>query len=232
MLVTCYYDIYDNPEGFFKYVTLFYDLGISGLPIVLFVDPSMVSKFRIFPSTVKVIGLSLEEVETYQIAMSYTGQLPSGRTPAKDTKEFFALMNSKVEFVKRAAVLFPCDKYIWIDFGITKILKNVERCLNKLHEVEKQIFTKITAPSCWSFGRPINVDQINWRFCGGVIIVPVELVDEFYAHCKGVLRDFCTMSQYKLTWETNIWSIVELFAMKDKIQTFFSDHNDSMLLNI
>ena len=57
MLVTCYYDIYNKPEKFFEYVTLFYDLGISGLPIVLFVEPSMVYKFRIFPSSVKVVGL-------------------------------------------------------------------------------------------------------------------------------------------------------------------------------
>ena len=231
MLVTCYYDIYNNPEGFFKYVTLFYDLGISGLPIVLFVEPSMVYKFRIFPSSVKVVGLPLEEVEMYQIAMSYTGELPTGRTVAKDTKEFYALMNSKIEFVKRAAALFSSDKYMWIDFGITKIFKNTERCLNKLHDIEKQTFTKITAPSCWSFGRPMSVEQIHWRFAGGVIIIPADLVDDFYNHCTGVLRDFCTMPQYKLTWETNIWSLVELFAMKDKIHTFFSDHNDSIILN-
>jgi len=101
-----------------------------------------------------------------------------------------------------------------------KIFKNPERCLNKLREVEKQFFTKITAPSCWSFGRTMSVDQIHWRFCGGLIIVPSELINEFYNHSTGVLRDFCTMPQYKLTWETNIWSLVELFAMKDTYRLF------------
>lgn len=231
MLVTCYYDIYNKPEKFFEYVSLFYDLGISGLPIVLFVDPSMVYKFRIFPSSVKVVGLPLEEVEMYQLAMSYTGELPNGRTVAKDTKEFYALMNSKIEFVKRAAALFSSDKYMWIDFGITKIFKNTERVLKKLEELEKCTFTKMHLPGCWSPGRPMSVDSINWTFCGGYFIIPVELIDEFYNHNKGVLRDFCTMPQYKLTWETNIWTIVHMFAMNDKMTWYFADHNDTMILN-
>jgi len=230
MLVTCYYDIYNNSESFFKYVTLFYDLGMSGLPIVLFVDPSMVYKFRIFP--IKVIGLPLEEVKMYQMAMAYKGELPSVRTPSKDTKEFYALMNSKVEFVKRASVLYPCEKFMWIDFGILKIFKNSAGCIERLHELEKQTFATIKIPGCWPPGRFVSHDTINWTYCGGFLIIPATLVDEFYGHCKGVLRDFCTMPQYKLTWETNIWAIVSTFAMKDTIEWFGADHNDSMIMHV
>ena len=231
MLVTCYYDIYGKPERFFEYASLFYDLGISGLPIVLFVDPSMVYKFRIFPETVKVVGLPLQELELYQIAMAYTGELPEIRTPAKDTKEFYALMNSKIEFVKRASTLFTADKYIWIDFGICKIFKNTEGCINKLKEINERTFTKMTIPGCWEFGRPMSVNVINWRFCGGAFVIPITFIDIFLNHSRAVLRDFCTMPQYKLTWETNIWTVIEMCAEKDNITWYSSDHNDSMIMN-
>jgi hypothetical protein len=231
MLVTCYYDIYGKPERFFEYASLFYDIGISGLPIVLFVDPSMVYKFRIFPSTVHVVGLPLQEVELYQLAMSYTGELPNGRTVAKDTKEFYALMNAKIEFVKRATALFPADKYMWIDFGICKIFKNTERVLAKLGELEKRSFTKMHLPGCWPFGRPMSVDHINWRFCGGFFVIPSWFVDRYYDHNRAVLRDFCTMPQYKLTWETNVWTVIEMCAEKENMVWFSADHNDTMVLN-
>jgi len=231
MLVTCYYDIYGKPERFFEYASLFYDIGISGLPIVLFVDPSMVYKFRIFPSTVHVVGLPLQEMELYQIATAYTGELPSGRTPAKDTKEFYGLMNCKAEFVKRASALFPSETYMWIDFGICKIFKNTERVIGKLKEIQERTFTKMHLPGCWSFGRSMSVDQINWRFCGGFFIIPSAFVDRFVDHSRAVLRDFCTMPQYKLTWETNVWTVIEMCAEKDNMVWYFADHNDSMILN-
>ena len=231
MFVTSFYNIYDKQDRFFEYMTLFYDIAISGIPIVIFVDPSIVTKLRIFPSTVKVIGLSLHDCEIYKIAMAYTGELPSNRTPHKDTKEFLGLMNCKPEFIKRAAALFPAEKYIWIDVGLAKIMKKTEQCLAKFHEIESRSFTKITFGGCWSFGRPMTVDQIHWRVAGGMIVIPSIFVDEFYNHCKGVIQDFCTMPQYKLTWETNIWSIVELFAMKDNMIFYMCDHDDSLILN-
>ena len=231
MLVTCYYDIYGKPERFFEYASLFYDLGISGLPIVLFVDPSMVYKFRIFPSTVHVIGLPLQEVELYQLSMSYTGELPSGRTLAKDTKEFYGLMNAKIEFVQRAAALFSAEKYMWIDFGICKIFKNTEHVIEKLKELQHRTFTKMYLPGCWPYGRPMSVDHINWRFCGGFFVIPSEFVNCFVDHSKAVLKDFCTMPQYKLTWETNIWTVIEMCAEKENMVWYNADHNDSMILN-
>jgi hypothetical protein len=231
MFVTSFYNIYPDKDRFFEYMTLFYDIAISGIPIVIFVEPSLVTKLRIFPKTVHVIGLPLHECEIYRIAMAYTGELPANRTPHKDTKEFLGLMNCKPEFIKRAAALFPAEKYIWIDVGLTKIMKNTEQCIAKFHELEHRSFSKITFGGCWPFGRPMNVNQIHWRVAGGMIVIPSRFVDEFYNHCKGVVRDFCTLPQYKLTWETNIWSIVELFAMKDNMHCYMCDHDDSLILN-
>jgi hypothetical protein len=232
MIVTCYYDIYGKPERFFEYLYLFYDLGASGLPILLFTDPSLVSKFRIFPSTVKVVGIPITEFKLYQQAMAYDRELPSHRTPQKDTKEFYGLMNTKMEFIRRAMEYTEDETLIWIDYGILKIVKNQERFLAKLRKVNETRFHKATFPGCWSFGRPMYVDQIHWRFCGGFFVMPRHHAERFYRHSECVLRDFCTQPMYKLTWETNIWSVIESCAERDNMEWYFADHNDTIVLNI
>jgi hypothetical protein len=234
MLVTCYYDIYQKPERFLEYLYLFYDLAVSGLPILLFTDPTLVPKFRIFSSlpNIKVVPVPLQEFVLYQQAMSYTGALPVNRTPQKDTQEFYALMNTKMEFIHKAMEYTPDETLIWIDYGILKIVKNQERFLDKLREVNGTRFHKLTIPGCWGFGRTLHVDSIHWRFCGGLFVMPRHLSSLFYEHSRNVIKDFCTLPQYKLTWETNVWSVIESCAERDKIDWYFADHNDTILLNI
>ena len=232
MIVTCYYDIYNKPEKIIEYLHLFYDIGISGLPIILFTDPLLVEKFQNFPPSVKVIGMSLDLFELYSIGNKYNGELPNSRCITKDTKEFYSLMNTKIEFILRASEMCDVDNFIWLDFGILKIIKNTVHFINKLKSVNESTFDKITIPGCWTMGRSFSVEVVNWRFCGGVFVIPRKHIQTFYEHSRNVLTDFCTQAIYKLTWETNVWNIVEYFACSDIIQWFFADHNDSILHNI
>jgi hypothetical protein len=164
--------------------------------------------------------------------MSYTGALPAQRTPQKDTKEFYALMNTKMEFIQRAMEHTDDETLIWLDYGILKIVKQKERFLQTLREVNDTRFSKLTLPGCWSYGRTLHVDSIHWRFCGGFFVMPRSLAERFYQHSICVLRDFCTMPQYKLTWETNVWSVIECCAERGNIDWYFADHNDTIVLNI
>lgn len=233
MIVTCYYDIYQGKERFFEYLALFYDLALSGLPILLFTDPALVPKFRIFSHLpIKIVPLPLSDVQCYQQAMAYDRALPANRTPAKDTKEFYALMNSKMEFIHKALQHTDDQTLIWLDYGILKIVKNQERFLNKLREVNQVHFPRLTIPGCWSFGRALNVESIHWRFCGGFFVMPRHLANTFYEHSRNVLKDFCTLPQYKLTWETNVWTVIEGCAERANMDWYFADHNDTILLNI
>jgi hypothetical protein len=232
MLVTSFYDIYNKPERVIEYVQLFYKLGISGIQIIVFTDPSLVHKFNIFPPSVKVVGIPLELFELYNMGMSYNRELPNNKSETKDTKEFLSLMNTKIEFILRASELCNDDTLIWIDFGILKIVKNTELFINKLKSINEKSFDKITIPGCWDIGRRFSVDEVNWRFCGGFIVMPRKHIKTFFHHSKNVLTDFCTLPIYKLTWETNVWNIVEFFACKDIIQWYQADHNDSIILNI
>lgn len=235
MFVTAYYDIYGNPENFIKYIYLFHDMGISGLPIVVFTDPSLVYKFHSFPSSVKVFGIPLDEFELYKLAMSYTRELPPSRNEKKDTKEFFAIMNTKVEFILKASQLFEEEQaFTWIDFGILKIVKNTEAFLNKLREIHQKssTFDKIKIPGCWDIHRPFTVNHINWRFCGGFFVIPRKHIQYFYDYAKHVLYDFCTIAIYKLTWETNVWTIVEHCSEIKIFDWYHADHNDSIVMNL
>lgn len=232
MLVTSYYDIYNKPEKFYEYLDVFYELGISGLPIILFTSPNLVKKFRIFPSSVKVIGVPLETFELYKIGISSNCDLPNNRSQTKDTREFLSLMNTKIEFILRASEISEDETFIWVDFGILKIVKNIDRFINKLKSVNEKSFDKITIPGCWGMGRSFSVEEVNWRFCGGFFVMPRKYIQSFYHHSKNVFTDFCTLSLYKISWETNVWSLVEFFALRDNITWYFADHNDSILLNI
>lgn len=232
MIVTAYYDIYNKSERFFLYLDLFYDLALSGLPILLFTDPSLVRKFRILPSNVRVIPMPLDSFELYNIGMSYTRELPSGRTPEKDTKEFFSLMNTKIEFIKRAMEFCEDETLIWIDYGILKIVKDKERVLERLKEVNGRVFKKFTFPGCWQYGRGSSVESVSWRMAGGFFLTPRSYVQKLFDHWKCVLRDFVTIPQYKLTWETNILGVIEACAERENMVWYLADHNDSMFLNI
>jgi hypothetical protein len=177
--------------------------------------------------------MPLTDFELYRMGMNYQRGLPDGRTPEKDTKEFFSLMNTKIEFVKKAAEHWPTlETFSWIDYGILKIVKQPTRFLEKLGEIHSMRFKKMVIPGCWSIGQHFTVDQIHWRFCGGFFITPRSYIDRFYEHSRCVLNDFCTMDFYKLTWETNVWSTIEFCSEHDNLQWYFADHDDTIVLNI
>jgi hypothetical protein len=177
--------------------------------------------------------MPLDSFELYRMGMNYNGDLPNDRSPEKDTKEFFSLMNTKTEFVKKASELYPdAEQMAWIDFGILKIARNTERFIKRLQKIHDMPHSKIMIPGCWAQGLPMDVNAIQWRFCGGFLLIPKQFIDEFFQHSKNVLRDFCTMPQYKLTWETNVWYIIEVYAEQHNIKWYFADHDDSMILNM
>jgi hypothetical protein len=218
MLVTCYYDIYNNPEKYNMYMELFDILAKSGLPIILFVDSSFVTSYE----SVNVIRVPLEELELYSIA-SNGKELPLIRNIEKDTKEYLALMNSKIEFIKRAAELVQDDTFVWVDFGIFKLIQNPSDFINKLKYINENTYTNITIPGCWDSGLPYSHDSVNWRFCGTLFIIPRRHIDSFYNHSKNILVGLST-----LTWEVNVWNIVEKSIPND-ITWYLADHNDSLL---
>ena len=231
MLVTSFYEIYGKPERIPQYFKWFDPLGHSGLSMIVFTEEEFVHLFTDYPSTVRVIVLPLHSLELYQIGMKYDRDLPSHRSPEKDTKEFLSLMNTKIEFLKCAAEHSTDDTLLWIDFGIFKILKKPEECIATLRELSTLSFRSIVIPGCKS-PSVCSCDSVNWRFCGGFLIMPRIHLHTFYGHSKNVLSSFCDDRQYKLTWEVNIWSVIEQCTNRENIHWYYAGHEDTIILNI
>lgn len=232
MLITSFYEIYGRPDRISQYFEWFSALGKSGIPIIVFTDPQHVELFADYPKTVQVISQSLDTFEMYQIGMNYKGELPYTANRGKDTKEFLSLMNTKIEFIKNAMNHCESDTFLWVDFGILKIVKDKEIVLDTLKKINDMTFDKIMMPGCWVNGLfSFSVERVYWRFCGGFFVISRKHVQKFYDQCKHVLHDFCTMPQYKLTWEVNIWTIIEHSHQHD-IQWYHADHNESIITNI
>lgn len=233
MLVTSFYEIYGKVERIPQYFTWFEPLGKSGLPIIVFTEEEFVPLFADYPSTVRVIVLPLKSLELYQIGMNYERDLPRYRTPEKDTQEFLSLMNTKIELIKHAAMHCTDDTLIWIDFGIFKIFKTPKKCIAKLFQLTHLSFTQIVIPGCNDYLQyECYPDCVNWRFCGGVFIIPRMHLDKFYQDSKNVLSSFCNDPQYKLTWEVNIWYIIEQCTNRENIVWYHAGHEDTIILNI
>ena len=140
-------------------------------------------------------------------------------------------MNTKIEFLKCAAEHCTDDTLLWIDFGIFKILKKPEECIATLRELSTLSFRYIVIPGCKS-PSVCSCDSVNWRFCGGFLIMPRIHLPTFYGHSKNVLSSFCDDRQYKLTWEVNIWSVIEQCTNRENIHWYYAGHEDTIILNI
>lgn len=233
MLVTSFYEIYGKPERIPQYFKWFEPLGHSGLSMIVFTEEEFVPLFAGYPSTVQVIVLPLKGLELYKIGMNYNRELPLNRTPEKDTQEFLSLMNTKIELLRYASYYCEDDTFIWIDFGIFKIFKTPKKCIAKLYQLSHLSFNQIAIPGCDSFlQHGCYPDRVNWRFCGGFFVMPRKHLDEFYNNSKNVLSSFCDDPQYKLTWEVNIWYIIEMCTGRKNIVWYHAGHEDTIILNI
>ncbi len=152
--------------------------------------------------------------------------LPAHRNPAKDTQDFLALMNTKIEMVWRAAPFVQTTQIAWIDAGILKIVKDKARVARAFVDHKSVLWPqKIALPGCWT-RRIVDLYQaVSWRFCGGFFVLPTSLVALFYEKATRLLEDWIAAGH--LAWEVNVWADLE-----EKNPTLFAwwaaDHNESM----
>lgn len=238
MLVTCFYDIYRNSHKRAQYLEWFKVLGFSGLPITVFTDPDFVEYFSYYPENIKIIARPLESFEIYKMGISSQCELPAIRTVEKDTREYLSLQNTKVEFLLEAMKCSDDDKFIWIDFGITKLLKNRVNFLDKLKKInEKVIREKILIPGCWENSTDISCSKISWRFCGTLLISPRNLIPLFYEECYNIVKQVCAQEyeNMSITWEVNLWAFIEnklISQDRSYIEWYSGNHDDTLLSEV
>ena len=196
-------------------------------PVYVFTDAPL--PFPV-PPTVHIISHTLTEFHTYVRCLAANARLPKSRNASKDTAEFMALMNTKVEMVWRAIPYIPAETthIAWIDAGIWKIVNDPVRGAKAFvaHPTAAWPTAKIALAGCLPAPVAPSSDAICWRFCGGFLVIPTSLVAPFYKAVEAMLEAWLTAGH--LAWEVNIWA-----ALEWKETAWFAwwggDHNATML---
>ena len=202
---------------------------LDGQPVYVWTDRAI--PFEL-PANVRCIEAPLTALTSYISCLRAepTPQLPLTRSPAKDTLEFMALMNSKVEMVWRTIPMLPVgiEAVAWIDAGISKIFKAGEEA--RVGAAFRRLATwsprTLVMPGCWPKAA-VSRDTVCWRFCGGFFGLPVGLVDAFHCSSQSVLEKWLT--QGNIAWEVSLWADMEWLGLGPTITWFAADHNITML---
>ncbi len=218
-----------------EYMSLFKKLVDTGIKLVFFHDNDPVveaslEELKSAPN-LNCVRLPFTNLNTYVAVDNAQSEkvitLPSKRNHGKDTRDYLIVQNAKSEFIKIASNILQSKFYAWIDAGIFKIIKDSDNLTTSLQNIPDIPEDKITIPGCWEKGVNLNQinDQINWRFCGGYIIVPSVLVNTFNSLCEKQLK--LTLDIGCLTWETNSFASIEV-ENPELFNWYQADHNISM----
>ena len=223
--ITAFYKIYESEND--TYMEHFLRLAKTGHKFILFLDPNLQAQAQAltpYPNVKIIDNVPFASLELNAICPKPTATLPSFRTPEKDTYEYLVLMNSKLEFMTRALPHVTTPYVAWIDFAITKILKDTDAVFTKLSLVsipdDKVLIPGCTDPSY------ADLNRVNWRFCGGLVFGTKESIVKFKDYSTTMLKDLARNNL--LTWEVNVWSSIEQ-EQPNFFQWYKADHNDTIV---
>jgi hypothetical protein len=229
--VSSLYDIYgiaSTSERLLRDVqTLFH----YRLPIIIFVDGFYRAQVQTLdvPSSVILVELPLEELHIYNLIIANKPHLhlPEYRSPDKDTHEYMALMNTKVEFLYRAMPLIQTEYVAWIDAGVSKMIGEKDASFERLLKLNLNQIPTVLNPGCYL--RDLTFDdlcsRVWWIFIGTFFIVKRSFVPTFYNQSLQTVGLF--LINKRITWEVNLW--VQLMKMHP--QTFiwyYALHDDTL----
>ena len=220
--VTAYYKIYAGSNE--AYVEQFKRFAVRGYPIIIFTDQESrphLDTVADLPNITIRSDLPFDNLAVSRLFPKTTTELPANRNAEKDTYEYLVLMNSKMEFMTKADV--STGRLAWIDFGISKIIKNMDLAFKKINNLSIPV-DKALIPGCHE-PTQVLIDRVHWRFCGGLVFTTKSFLDTLFTETMRVLGDLARHK--KLTWEVNVWAMLE-----EERSTLFkwykADHNDTI----
>jgi len=221
--VSAYYNIYSKQKD--EYLDYYIKFLEAGFPSILFLDntiPEWVEQLSKYTNLTIVSENTFTDLPLLNQFPKVTTILPDTRNTEKDTYEYLILMNSKIYLLNRAVQHSKTDKMAWADFGMHKLLKNPTDAYKRLLHVQIND-TQILIPGCVEIN-PVNINNVNWRFCGTLFFGKKQAIAQFEEECTKVLNRLNT----HLTWEVNIWALAEL-NNPSLFQWYKGDHNDSLV---
>ena len=203
----------------------------TNLKLIIYVDEFFHDKFKSLQisDTITVILKPIHELIIYNKIMSKNLQLPPNRNIDKDTIEYMALINSKIEFVNYALKLIDTPYIAWIDAGIAKVFNDKIKSFNNLEKLNIVYLDTILQPGCDNVKLTFDdlAKGVSWVFLGGFFICPFDKVKLFYEKSLYHVNKF--MDENKIVWEVNIW--VDIYNENPSFFTkYYGDHNDDMVV--
>ncbi len=174
----------------------------------------------------RVVKVAIEELAIYNEIVGRAPALPRFRNAAKDTLEYLALMNTKVEFLTRALPYTDQD-LIWLDAGVDKVFRNPGPTYRRLQSFVHDQRYDVAVGGCHqdAFSYEQLVECVRWNFLGGLIVVKRSFVVEFMDRNIRSIRRF--LERGDITWEVNVW--VDVFqATHTNALWYRADHDDSL----
>ena len=217
-----------------KYLEYALPLLQLDIPKVIFIESVHVEAVKKLANTqTQIIPFKKNELDLFNQVSSMDLELPQIRNFDKDTKEYMHLMTNKTFFCKMAIQLNPYshNKFIWLDFGISHILKN-----KKLGDLIKSNYyfpeKKIRIGGIWpdDIAKKHDIfNQINWFFAGGVFGGTSDSLLIFYDKCKS--QFIKNLNQNKIIWEVNLWR--QIYESDPNLfQIYRSNHDESLISNL
>jgi hypothetical protein len=153
-----------------------------------------------------------------------------GDNPQKNTLAYHVVQAQKTDWLHEASLFMPqTTVFVWIDYGIFHVL-GVTRQVIESFVWRARNERVIAIPGCWDKQVAHDDAYPNWRFCGGVMVVPREyIVPLDHAVKREYLRRLADYNQ--VTWEVNVLASVEQCHPELPIWWFKADHNASLFTN-
>ena len=241
--VTSYFKIYDEDYTFSKTfenrLPHFLKVADTGINICVFITPEFEESFKNITdkyANVKVCGIysktQLPFSATYFPEINSLS-LPEIRNPSKDTEYYMCLMNSKIDFVKKAIDLnpFSTNYFSWFDFSMAYLFKNMDASIEQFKSLSSHNYVSsfLIMPGCWGKVNDINYikNYVCWRFCGSFFMGDKDSLIDFYNVSISSFSEFLTQTN-TLSWEVNYWAWLETHKNFNPIW-YSADHTESML---
>lgn len=185
----------------------------SGMKLIVYVDESFLpflESLGPLDSTVKIIPWTLDRMNIWSSIIGARERLalPQYRTAQKDTLEYMALMNTKVEFLKLAQAHADTEYIAWVDAGIAKMLDPTVD-FARLKNSELFGIETVLIPGCYQ--RKFNFDElcsgVKWVYAGSFLVAHRSFVDTFYEQSQAALKVY--MDANRMAWEVNVWCTLD-----------------------
>jgi hypothetical protein len=187
---------------------------------------------------IKIIDvMNLSDTMIYKLCKEHEDKfgplkLPDIRDFDKDNDEYFILMNSKVEFVKKAidVNVWNSKYFCWIDFSIHYMIKDKQLFktnIDKLSKYEMPLINElnIIIPGCEQKKRMVYIHPI-WRYSGSIFYGYKDDLITFYEIYSKYYNIFLKEHSL-LTWEVTVWAWFESIDMFNPLWSY-GNHDDSI----